>query len=290
MLECVATLPSETMQEVVRTIRRIAPGDVAVLITGEGGVGKEIIANLIHAHSGRPYLMIKPFCEGLAPEQLEQEYAEARTGTMFLRDLCELPVPTQVKLFSLIEQQYSLSPETATPGGTCRIIAATRRDPQEAIRTGKLYQSLYYRLSAICLHLPPLRERPEDILPLARTFLKRAASEANRTVRDFTPAAVERLTSYSWPANLNDLEREVVRAALLVEGDVIDVADLSIPAVTYREEAPEETSFTLLEDVERRAIIKALREVGGNKVEAAKRLGIGRQTLYNKIRLYKIEG
>jgi DNA-binding NtrC family response regulator len=152
-----------------------------------------------------------------------------------------------------------------------------------------LREDLYYRISAISVHLPPLRERREDIMPLANSFLKRFAAQASRVISGFTPAAIERLTAFDWPGNVRQLQNEVQRAVLLNEGNEVDAADLSITNAKVGSADGTDTSFTLLEGVERNAIIQTLKETGGNKLETAKRLGIGRQTLYNKIKAYGIE-
>jgi DNA-binding NtrC family response regulator len=171
----------------------------------------------------------------------------------------------------------------------CRLVAATNRRPEEAIKDGKLREDLFYRISAISVHLPPLRERREDIMPLTNAFLKRFASQANRTIKGFTSAAIERLTNFDWPGNVRQLQNEIQRAVLLSEGDEVDAADLSITKARVIDEEAQDTNFTLLEGVERNAIVQMLKETGGNKLETAKRLGIGRQTLYNKIKAYGIE-
>jgi two-component system, NtrC family, response regulator HydG len=171
----------------------------------------------------------------------------------------------------------------------CRIVAATNRKTEEAIQDGKLREDLYYRISAISVHLPPLRERREDIMPLANSFLKRFAAQANRVLRGFTPSGIERLTMFEWPGNVRQLQNEVQRAVLLCEGDEVDATDLSITNVRRDIDGGPDTNFTLLEGVERNAIVQMLKETGGNKLETAKRLGIGRQTLYNKIKAYGID-
>src|SRR6202012_2321442 len=144
-------------------------------------------------------------------------------------------------------------------------------------------------ISAISVHLPPLRERREDILPLANAFLKRFSAQADRPIRGFTPAAIERLTNFDWPGNVRQLQNEIQRAVLLCESNEIDSTDLSITSVKPEAEQTQDTNFTLLEGVERNAIVQMLKETGGTKLETAKRLGIGRQTLYNKIKAYGIE-
>jgi DNA-binding NtrC family response regulator len=301
---------SSAMREVVRTVERIAPSDVTVLITGESGTGKEVIADFVHAFSPRSKArIIKINCAALPRELIESElfgsvkgaftgahsdreglFRQAEGGTLFLDEISEMPVDTQSKLLRVLQDQ-----EVRPVGGktsyktNCRLVAATNRRPEEAIQDGKLREDLFYRISAISVHLPPLRERREDIMPLANSFLKRFAAQANRVIRGYTPSAVERLTSFDWPGNVRQLQNEVQRAVLLSEGDQVDGADLSISkAKTTGDESPD-TNFTLLEGVERNAIIQMLKETGGNKLETAKRLGIGRQTLYNKIKAYGIE-
>ena len=171
----------------------------------------------------------------------------------------------------------------------CRLVAATNRKTDDAIKDGKLREDLFYRISAITVHLPPLRERREDIMPLANAFLKRFAAQANRVIKGFTPSAAERITAFDWPGNVRQLQNEVQRAVLLSEGNEVDATDLSISTAKAGGSDSSDTNFTLLEGVERNAIVQMLKETGGNKLETAKRLGIGRQTLYNKIKAYGIE-
>jgi DNA-binding NtrC family response regulator len=301
---------SAAVQDVVRTVERVAPSDVSILITGESGAGKEVIADLIHALSPRNKAkIIKINCAALPRELIESElfgsvkgaftgahsdreglFRQAEGGTLFLDEISEMPIDTQSKLLRVLQDQ-----EVRPVGGkvsyktNCRLVAATNRKPEEAIKDGKLREDLFYRISAISVHLPPLRERREDIMPLANAFLKRFASQANRTIKGFTSAAIERLTAFDWPGNVRQLQNEIQRAVLLSEGDEVDAADLSITKARVIDEESQDTNFTLLEGVERNAIIQMLKETGGNKLETAKRLGIGRQTLYNKIKAYGIE-
>jgi DNA-binding NtrC family response regulator len=217
-------------------------------------------------------------------------FRQAEGGTLFLDEISEMPVDTQSKLLRVLQDQ-----EVRPVGGkvsyktNCRLVAATNRKTDEAIKDGKLREDLFYRISAISVYLPPLRERREDIMPLANTFLKRFAAQANRVISGFGAHAVERLTNFDWPGNVRQLQNEVQRAVLLSEGDLVEVADLSIAGAKPPGEAGGDTNFTLLEGVERNAIIQMLKETGNNKLETAKRLGIGRQTLYNKIKAYGIE-
>jgi two-component system, NtrC family, response regulator HydG len=304
---------SQAMQQVVRTVERIAPNDVTVLITGESGTGKEVIADLIHALSPRSKnKIIKINCAALPRELIESElfghkkgaftgahtdriglFREAEGGTLFLDEISEMPVDTQSKLLRVLQEQTARAVgDTVSYKTNCRIVAATNRKPEEAIKDGKLREDLFYRISALSVYLPPLRERRDDILPLAVSFLRRFAAQAKRNIRGFQPDAVERLTAFDWPGNIRQLQNEIQRSVLLSEGDEVAAADLSITDVKVSSglgEGSNDTSFTLLEGVERNAIVQTLKETGGNKLETAKRLGIGRQTLYNKIKAYGIE-
>jgi DNA-binding NtrC family response regulator len=301
---------SPAFQGVVRTIERVAPSDVTILITGESGSGKEVIADLIHSLSTRAKnRIIKVNCAALPRELIESElfgskkgaftgansdreglFRQAEGGTLFLDEISEMPIDTQSKLLRVLQDQ-----EVRPVGGTtsyktnCRIIAATNRKPEEAIKEGKLREDLFYRISAISVYLPPLRERRDDIMPLANSFLKRYAAQANRVLRGFTTQAVERLTTFEWPGNVRQLQNEIQRAVLLSEGPEVNVTDLSISDIKFIPTDGHDTGFTLLEGVERNAIIQMLKETNGNKLETAKRLGIGRQTLYNKIKSYGID-
>jgi len=301
---------SSALQLVVRTIERVAPSDVTILITGESGSGKEVIADLIHSLSSRAKnRIIKVNCAALPRELIESElfgskkgaftgsnsdreglFRQAEGGTLFLDEISEMPIDTQSKLLRVLQDQEVRPVGSTTSYKTnCRIIAATNRKPDEAIKDGKLREDLFYRISAISVYLPPLRERRDDIMPLANAFLKRYAAQANRTLRGFTPQAVERLAAFEWPGNVRQLQNEIQRAVLLSEGPEVNVTDLSISDIKFIPTEGHDTSFTLLEGVERNAIIQMLKETNGNKLETAKRLGIGRQTLYNKIKAYGIE-
>jgi len=301
---------SVVMREVVRTVERIAPSDVTVLITGESGTGKEVIADLLHTFSPRcKGKIVKINCAALPRELIESElfgsvkgaftgahtdreglFRQAEGGTLLLDEISEMPIDTQSKLLRVLQDQ-----EVRPVGGktsyktNCRLVAATNRKTDEAIKDGKLREDLFYRISAISVHLPPLRDRRDDIMPLANAFLKRFSAQANRTLRSFTLQAADRLTSFEWPGNIRQLQNEIQRAVLLCEGPDVDASDLSVSEIHMVPSEGHDTSYTLLEGVERNAIIQMLRETAGNKLETAKKLGIGRQTLYNKIKAYGIE-
>ena len=296
------------MKAVMRTIERIAPSDVSVLVTGESGTGKEVVSDLIHTLSPRnkgPFIKIN--CAALPRELIESElfgsvkgaftgsqgdreglFRQAEGGTLLLDEISEMPQDTQSKLLRVLQEK-----EVRPVGGRtsyktdCRILAATNRQVDDAIKDGKLREDLYYRISAISISLPPLRDRREDILPLARAFLNRFASQADRALTDFTPEACERLRKSDWPGNVRQLQNEVQRAVLMCEGKMVDVADLSISDPQVPDESTQ-GNLTLMEAMERNKIVEILKETRGNKLETAKRLGIGRQTLYNKIKAYAI--
>ncbi|HMJ89462.1 MAG TPA: sigma-54 dependent transcriptional regulator [Candidatus Acidoferrum sp.] len=302
---------SPTMKQVVRTIERVAPSDVSILITGESGTGKEVIADLIHALSPRSKgPNVKVNCAALPRELIESElfgsvkgaftgaqadreglFRQAEGGTLLLDELSEMPIDTQSKLLRVLQEK-----EVRPVGGKtsykidCRVIAATNRVPADAIRDGKMREDLFYRISAISVFLPPLRERREDIVPLATAFLKRFAAQANRVITGFSPQAAEGMRRFDWPGNVRQLQNEVQRAVLMSEGKVIDIPDLTINVEAAATESSDASpNLTLMEAMERNTILQVLKETRGNKLETAKRLGIGRQTLYNKIKAYAIE-
>jgi DNA-binding NtrC family response regulator len=298
---------SPGMKNVLRTLERIAPSDVSVLIVGESGTGKEVIADLIHAMSPRNKgPMVRVNCAAFPRELIESElfgsmkgsytgstqdrdglFRQAEGGTLFLDEISEMPVDTQSKLLRVLQDK-----EVRPVGGKatykidCRVLAATNRPVDQAIKDGKLREDLYYRISTVSVSLPPLRDRREDILPLANAFLKRFAGQAGRDIHGFSPAAAEMMRTFDWPGNVRQLQNEVQRTVLMAEGNLVDVQDLSITTVLNPAEVED---LTLMEAMERNTIVQVLKETGGNKLEAAKRLGIGRQTLYNKIKMYSIE-
>jgi DNA-binding NtrC family response regulator len=300
---------SSAMKSVLRTIERIAPSDVSVLVVGESGTGKEVVTDLVHSLSPRSAgPLIKINCAALPRELIESElfgsvkgaftgalsdreglFRQSAGGTLMLDELSEMPIDTQSKLLRVLQEK-----EVRPVGGRstyktdCRVVATTNRVVEEAIRDGKLREDLYYRISAITVRLPPLRERAEDILPLANAFLRRFANQASRNITGFAPAAADRLKSFDWPGNVRQLQNEVQRAVLMCEGSAVEPRDLSISSAA-QDADPNAPDLTLLEGMERNAILQMLKETGGNKLETAKRLGIGRQTLYNKIKQYGIE-
>ncbi|PYI82293.1 MAG: hypothetical protein DME26_18205 [Verrucomicrobia bacterium] len=300
---------STAMKEVLRTVERVAPSDVSVLLTGESGSGKEVIADLLHAMSPRcKGPIIKINCAALPRELIESElfgstkgaftgaqadreglFRQAEGGTLLLDELSEMPIDTQSKLLRVLQEK-----EVRPVGGRvsyktdCRIIASTNRLVEDAIREGKMREDLYYRIGAVTVYLPPLRDRRDDILPMANAFLKRYAAQAGRVLTGFSPEAAELVRNYEWPGNVRQLQNEIQRAVLMAEGNVVESQDLSISTAIATSQMNDE-KLTLMEAMERNAIVQMLKDTRGNKLETAKRLGIGRQTLYNKIKAYAIE-
>ena len=304
------TYRSAAMKDLIRKVEKVAPSDVSVLITGASGAGKEVIADMIHTISPRNQgPIVKVNCAALPKDEIDAElfgsvtkdadgndqddreglFRQANGGTLVLDQITEMPVDTQSKLLRVLQEKFAHPVGSETPYETdCRVLSITNRDVRDALSDGSLREDLYYRINEITLELPPLRSRREAIIPLAEDFLKRFSAQANQSINGFTDAAQNRLRSFDWPGNVRQLQNVIQQAVLMCDADEITEGDLSIS-----DEAPAEQTasakLTLMQGVERNAIIQMLKETGGNKLEAAKRLGIGRQTLYNKIKAYEID-
>lgn len=299
---------SPAMRSVLRTVDRVAPSNASVLLTGPSGSGKEVIADLVHALSRRAAgPLVKVNCAALPRDLIESElfgsvkgaytgahadrdglFRLAEGGSLFLDEIAEMPVETQTKLLRVLQEKQVRPVGGRTTYRTdCRIIAATNRSVAQAIREQRLREDLYYRIGAVAIELPPLRERVEDIEPMAQAFLRRFSAQADRPIQSFSPAALEILLAFPWPGNVRQLENEVQRAVLMCEGSTINVQDLSPTLQSPPLSA--EGALSPLERAERDEIARALADSGGNKVLAARRLRIGRQTLYNKLKLYRLE-
>jgi len=296
--------------EVVRLAETVAPTDSTVLITGESGTGKEVIARFIHELSEResgPFISIN--CGALPENLLESELfghvkgsftgavrdkegllVAAEGGTFFLDEVGEMSPALQVKLLRAIQEREVVPVGATDPVDIdVRIIAATNRDLEQEIRRGTFRSDLYYRLNVISLHLPPLRERPEDVALLAEHFLHALAEDKGGTPRTLTPDALSALQAYEWPGNVRELENALERAAILSKGDAVDV-DALPSRITNPESAPlvSERPHTnpTLELIERAYILWVLQAEGGNKARAAEVLGIDPSTLYRKLNRY----
>ena len=302
---------SPAMLKVLELAQRVARVDSTVLVTGESGVGKERIARLIHDRSTRaerPLVAIN--CGALPETLLESElfghakgsftgatqdrpglFEEANGGSLFLDEIGEITPALQVRLLrTLQEHEVRRVGENKNRTVDVRVIAATNRDLAEEVSAGRFRQDLYYRLRVIELAVPPLRDRREDILPLARVLLANAARRAKSKVTSFTPRAIEQLQRHAWPGNVRELENALERAAVLASGDRIDVGDLPseiADAVASRWTPGDARS---LADVERDYILAVLEANGGNRTRTAAQLAIGQATLYRKLAAYGATG
>ncbi len=313
---------SPAMLAVLDTIRTVAPSEATVLITGESGTGKELAARALHGQSGRARKpMVTVNCAALAESLLESElfghekgaftgadrrrdgrFVQADGGTLFLDEIGEMPLPLQAKLLRALQQGEVQRVGSDVPVTVdVRVIAATNRDLARESAEGRFRQDLFFRLNVINIEMPPLRARTEDIPLLAVRFLGRLAEKNRKAVRGFTPQAMDALIRYPWPGNVRELENAVERAVILAAGEMIDIAQLpaavappSVPAGGEAEDTADKSGAPglnglTLDRVERLAIVETLRETGGNKSEAARRLGITRATLHSKLRKYGIE-
>lgn len=305
---------SLAMREMVDMIATVAPSEATVLITGESGTGKELVARAIQQagtrHEG-PFVTIN--CAALSESLLESElfghekgsftgadrrrdgrFAQADGGTLFLDEIGELPIQLQAKLLRALQQGEIQRVGSDAPFTVdVRVIAATNRDLRAEVAGGRFREDLYYRLNVIGLEVPPLRRRREDVPVLAAAFLKRFATANRKELKGYTPKAMELLVRHSWPGNVRELENAVERAVILCSGDYVSERDLPLSVRNEeniaRAEVSDADSAPLvmpLEELERKAILATLRAVDDNKSEAARRLGITRATLHNKLRRY----
>jgi two-component system response regulator HydG len=304
---------SPKMQRIYKLILKVSESRHPVLILGESGTGKELVARSIHFLGP---LRSKPFvpvdCAGLVPTLIESElfgYVKgaftgalrsktglmelAHGGTLFLDEVAELPPDLQGKLLRALQEK-----EIKPVGGTeripvdVRVVAATNRDLDPAMREGRFRKDLFYRLNVVTLKLPPLRERKSDIPLLVNHFLERFSDPA-RPVRGVSEEALARLMSCDWPGNVRELENVIERALALGAGSVVHTVDLpsnlqAPPATASPGAAPREGILPLRE-LEKRAIMQAVEELGGDKLLAARLLGIGKTTLYRKLKEYELE-
>ena len=292
---------SAAMRQLYGQAARVADSDVTVLILGESGVGKEVVARFIHESSARKAMpLVRVDCGSLPDNLVESElfghekgaftgadaqrkgqFEVADGGSAFLDEVGELPLALQAKLLHVLEsgrfRRVGGSRELKTD---TRVIAATNRDLEKEVRAGLFREDLFYRLNVFPLKVPPLRERPDDILPLADHFLK------DRKLR-LSPAAERLLRAYEWPGNVRELRNALDRAAILANGSLILPGDLP-PQLQRATVSPERTSVLVgdMEEIRRRAVLEALEKTGGNKTRAAALLGISRRNLIYKLRNY----
>ncbi len=307
---------SKVMQEIHELIEAMAPSDANVLITGESGVGKEVIANVIHSHSRRASRqMVKLNCAAFPQAMIEGELfgyvkgaftgatndfpgmiAAASGSTLFLDEISEMPAELQTRFLRVLqEREYRSLGSTETQKADFRVVAATNRPITQALEENRLRADLYYRLNTFQIELPPLRARREDIPPLVTLFLKRFAQQLGKPEPEIVPEAYQKLLDYGWPGNVRELQNAMEYAVVLARKGQITVkelpAEVQLPSALQKSErtAPSSGGAQSLNDLERKAILQALAQTHGNKKKAAEVLGIQRPTLYNKMKRYAIE-
>jgi DNA-binding NtrC family response regulator len=302
---------SAKMQRVYKMIEKVSQHKHPVLILGESGTGKELVARSIHflgIRQNKPFVPVD--CSGLVATLIESELfghvkgaftgaQHARTGlleagnggTVFLDEIGDLPLDLQSKLLRVL-QEREIRPVGAIERVRIdlRIIAATNRDLESAARTGGFRQDLYFRLNVVQIKLPPLRERKSDIPLLVNSFLEKFG-DPQRPIRTISEDAMRRLMAYDWPGNVRELENAVERAVALGSGPILHMGDLpSNLQQDSNEKTLDSNELTTIEEMERRFILRALRETNGDKLAAARLLGIGKTTLYRKLKHYGPEG
>jgi DNA-binding NtrC family response regulator len=301
---------SPKMESVYKVIGKVSQHDYPVLILGESGTGKELVARSVHFSSPRKERPFVPVdCSSLTPTLIESELfgyvkgaftgalqskqgllESAQGGTLFLDEIGDMPIDMQAKLLRAL-QEHEIKPVGSTERKriNVRIIAATNRDLEAAIRSSSFRQDLYFRLNVVQIKLPPLRDRKNDVPLLVTSFLEKL-SPPDAPPRTISEDAMLRLMAYDWPGNVRELENAVARAVALGSGPIVSVADLpSNLHYPSSERAPEKDELLPLEELERRAILRMLRETGGDKLAAARLLGIGKTTLYRKLKQYHMD-
>ncbi len=306
---------SQPMKKLLDMMSMVAPSEATVLITGESGTGKELIARSMHFNSPRkekPLVVVN--CASIAETLLESElfghekgsftgadkrregrFMQANHGTIFLDEIGETSSTMQAKLLRVLQER-----EVQRVGGEetikvdVRIVAATNRDLEADVAKGRFREDLFYRLNVMNLNVPPLKERQEDIPLLAQHFLDKFADKNRKTVKGFVPLAMDMLLNYNWPGNVRELENVIERAVILLTGEHITEKQLPL---NITEKYPDLSTMPTaaspvmdgthsMEDIEKEAILATLQASGGNKAEAARRLGITRKTLHNKLKNY----
>jgi len=308
---------SPAMKRVFEIVSKVAPSNATVLVLGETGTGKELVAQAIHRHSGRsegPFVKVN--CAALPENLLESElfghergaftgadrqrvgrFELASGGTLFLDEIGTMSAGTQAKVLRVLqEREFERLGGTRTIRADVRILAATNRDLEEAVEAGEFREDLYYRLNVVTIRMPPLRERKEDIVPLARHFLHGFSVDLKKNIRGFSPAAIRVLSRHNWPGNIRELENTIERAVLMADGEVIEPDDLTLGQHGETGDDRTRRSSILrlpaegieLEELERMAIIEALKMNDWVQKDAARFLGISSRVMNYKIQKYEI--
>jgi two-component system, NtrC family, response regulator AtoC len=295
---------SGAMQEIFAAITRVAPTRATVLLAGESGVGKDLIARAIHFHSPRrDKPLVKINCTALPENLMESElfgyekgaftgavsskpgkFEQADTGTVFLDEIGDVPASIQVKLLRVLqEREFERLGSNVTRHIDVRVIAATNQDLRAALEQGTFREDLYYRLNVVPLNIPPLRERKEDIPFLAGHFVQKLAPDTGGRVASITDAAIDKLMAYHWPGNVRELENVIERSLVMAAGAKLDAADIKLEAAprarAHTEEHPFLPEGLTLDEYEQEIIREALRRADGNKSQAARLLGLTRNAL-----------
>ena len=304
---------SEAMQQLLETVATVAPTEATVLITGQSGTGKELIAKAIHGNSERkngPLVTVN--CAALTESLLESElfghekgaftgaerkregrFMQAHKGTIFLDEIGEVPLPMQAKLLRVIQEREIQRVGSDQPIQVdVRILAATNKELSHEVQQGAFREDLFHRLNVIRLDVPPLAAREGDIPLLAQHFLEEYAAKNRKNVKGFTPQAMDLLLKHVWPGNVRELENAVERGVILAAGEYIAPRELPLSLLQEAETTDNGPSSALagrnLEDIEKEAIARTLRQTEGNKSETARLLGITRATLHKKLKKYEI--
>lgn len=310
---------SPAMINLLETVAQVAPSEATVLITGDSGTGKELIAGAIHFNSHRkdgPFIKLN--CAAITETLLESElfghekgaftgaerrkegrFYQAHGGSLFLDEVSEMSLTMQVKLLRVLqEREFTRVGGENTIQVDVRMIAATNKNLPELIGNGEFREDLYYRLNVVGLEIPPLKKRREDIPLLAQHFLEIFAARNHKDIKGYTPQAMDHLIRYDWPGNVRELMNAVERAVVLSQADFLSEKDFTIiqgSEVNRNDSVPDGANaqinmdgVTPLEEVEKATILNTLEASGGNKSEAARRLGITRKTLHKKLKAYGV--
>jgi len=298
---------SAALEQVRAEIAKVAPTDAKVLVTGESGSGKELVARAIHRLSARargPFEKLN--CAALPKDLVESElfgyekgaFTGAQTmkrgrleasdgGTLFLDEIGDMSLDTQAKFLRAIETgEIERLGGTRTIAVDARIVSATNKDLPEEIHEGRFREDLYYRLNVVPIDLPPLRQRREDIPLLVEHFIRKASADLGRAPRAVTPEAMKRLAAYSWPGNIRELRNVLERLLIMTEGETLDLADIEEVLPSESDEEPVSEIKAARDKAEREAISATLKQCGWNVTEAARRLGMDRGYLHRKIKRY----